>query len=73
MTGLLVEPLDLLHHVLLDLPDALLQGVLAGHEQVGRVDAQRLEGVEHGPVLGVNRLDPLDFMPQKWRRTAWSA
>ena len=30
--ALLVEPLDLLHHVLLNLPDALLQGVLAGDE-----------------------------------------
>ena len=59
---LLIEPLDLLHHVLLDLPDALLQGVLAGHEQVGRIDTQRLEGVEDGSVFRVNGLDALDLI-----------
>ena len=60
--ALLVEPLDLLDHVLLDLPDALLQGVFAGDEEVGRIDAERLKGVQGGPVFGVNGLDALDLV-----------
>ena len=38
--ALVVEPFHLLHHVLLDFPDALVQRVLAGDEEVGGVDAQ---------------------------------
>ena len=60
--SLFVEPLHLFDHVLLNLPDALMQGVLSRNKEVGWVNAQRLKLVQDLAGFRINGLDAFDLI-----------